>query len=138
MQDIPDGVLSQGNDSILSHMLGQMGRVLTQATAIYISCCEEMDTILIQDLRSKFSNVFPVGPMALVVAPPKGPDNHNCLSWLDKQSANSVVYVGFGSAATPNPIELVALAEALEASGLKFLWSLKDHLKVCINYLLNI
>ena len=137
-QDIPDGVLSQGNDLMLSHMLGRMGRVLTQAAAICISCCEEMDPILIQDLRCRFSNVFPVGPMGLVVAPLKGLDNHNCLGWLDKQSTNSVVYVAFGSTTTLDPVELVALAEALEASGLKFLWSLKDNLKVCINYLLNI
>ena len=136
IQDIPDSVLSRGNDSILSHILGQMDRVLTRATAVCISCCEEMDQVMIQDLRSKFSNVFPVGPMGLVVDPPKGQDNHNCVGWLDKQPANSVVYVGFGSAATPDPVELVALAEALEASELRFLWSLKDHLKVRINYLL--
>ncbi|KAH1087106.1 hypothetical protein GYH30_018577 [Glycine max] len=40
-----------------------------------------------------------------------------------------MAYVSFGTVVTPPPHEIVAVAEALEASGFPFLWSLKEHLK---------
>lgn len=61
--------------------------------------------------------------------PPSDRDETGCLSWLDKQKSKSVIYVIFGTVATPPPNELVALTEALEESGFPFLWSLKDKLK---------
>uniref|UniRef100_A0A803KPY5 Uncharacterized protein n=1 Tax=Chenopodium quinoa TaxID=63459 RepID=A0A803KPY5_CHEQI len=103
-------------------MLHKMSQVLPYANAVCIRSCEELDPIFTNDLKSKFLNVFEVGPLSLVVAPSKVADTYNCLGWLDKQRANSVVYVSFGYVATPTPNELFTLAEALQASGLKFLW----------------
>ena len=51
------------------------------------------------------------------------------LPWLDKQKPTSVAYISFGIVAAVPPNEFVALAEALEASGVPFLWSLKDNFK---------
>lgn len=131
VKDIQEGIVTGNLDSPISQMLHKMSQVLPDANAVCITCCEELDPDVINDLKSKFSKVFTIGPLNLVMAPPKVVDNYNCLGWLDKQRANSVVYVSFGSAATPTPNELFALAEALQASGVKFLWSMKDHLKVC-------
>ncbi|KAL6273189.1 hypothetical protein ACE6H2_023881 [Prunus campanulata] len=56
-------------------------------------------------------------------------DVTGCLSWLDKQKAASfVVYVSFGVARPPEK-KLMEMAQALEASGVPFLWSLKDNFK---------
>ncbi|KAL2921492.1 Anthocyanidin 3-O-glucosyltransferase 2 [Bienertia sinuspersici] len=130
VKDLQEGIVTGNLDSIISKMLHKMSQVLLNANAVCISCCEELDPDLITDLKSKFSKVYTIGPLNLVMPPSKVVDTYNCLSWLDKQKANSVVYVSFGSAATPTPNELFALAEALQASGFKFLWSIKDQLKV--------
>lgn len=53
---------------------------------------------------------------------------------MDKQKPASVVYIAFGSMLVPPPNELVALREALEATGVPFLWSFsnKDNLKTTL------
>lgn len=46
----------------------------------------------------------------------------NCLTWLDNQPRNSVLYVSFGSGGTLSHDQLHELALGLEMSGHKFLW----------------
>ncbi|XP_021725781.1 anthocyanidin 3-O-glucosyltransferase 7-like [Chenopodium quinoa] len=130
LKDLQDGIVSGNLNSPISQMLHKMSQNLPYASAICMGGCEEFDPVVIGDLKSKFSKVFPAGPLCLVIEPPKMADKYNCLGWLDKQRTNSVVYVSFGYSATPPPNEIFALAEALQASGFKFLWSIKDHLKV--------
>nr|KYP61206.1 Flavonoid 3-O-glucosyltransferase [Cajanus cajan] len=54
-------------------------------------------------------------------------DSSGCLSWLDTKSSRSVAYVSCGTVVIPSPQELEAMAEALEESGLPFIWSLKEN-----------
>ncbi|XP_055821444.1 nuatigenin 3-beta-glucosyltransferase-like [Solanum dulcamara] len=49
-------------------------------------------------------------------------ERHNCLSWLDSQEPNSVVYICFGSMARFSDAQLTEIALALEASDSPFLW----------------
>ncbi|CAN4095370.1 unnamed protein product [Withania somnifera] len=50
---------------------------------------------------------------------------HNCLSWLDSQEPNSVVYICFGSMGSFSDAQLTEIALALEASNSSFLWVVK-------------
>lgn len=134
--DISDEILS--SDSILSTVLSQIRRVLPQATAVVMNSYQELSPKdLTDDLKSKLPNLLHLGFLSLspTLLPRAQPQLHSsddltgCLSWLDDQKARSVVYVSFGTVTTPPPPELVALAEALEESGMPYLWSLKDHLK---------
>ncbi|WVZ64585.1 hypothetical protein U9M48_014080 [Paspalum notatum var. saurae] len=51
-----------------------------------------------------------------------------CMEWLDNQSPGSVVYVSFGSWASPvEPDKIAGFAHGLEACGRPFLWVLRDH-----------
>ncbi|KAF7091481.1 hypothetical protein CFC21_094056 [Triticum aestivum] len=43
-------------------------------------------------------------------------------AWLDDRPARSVVYVSFGSLATPDPAQVAEVAEGLYSSGEPFLW----------------
>ncbi|CAD6224220.1 unnamed protein product [Miscanthus lutarioriparius] len=43
-------------------------------------------------------------------------------AWLDERPARSVVYVSFGSLATPSSAQMVEVAEGLCSSGKDFLW----------------
>ncbi|KAK5802837.1 hypothetical protein PVK06_030462 [Gossypium arboreum] len=81
------------------------------------------------DLKSKFKQYLNVGPFILATPPPSAPDPYGCLTWLNKQKPATVVYISFGSVVTPPLNELVALAEAVEASQVPFIWSLRDKSK---------
>nr|UMX47353.1 UDP-glycosyltransferase UGT73CB3 [Aralia elata] len=49
-------------------------------------------------------------------------EQHNCLSWLDTQKPNSVVFVCFGSMVRFSDAQLTEIALALEASNHPFIW----------------
>ncbi|CAO2832373.1 unnamed protein product [Amaranthus hypochondriacus] len=131
--DLPEGVVVGDLESIFSKIVHQMGRVLPRATAVCVSSCDEFESETLKDLKSKLPNLLCVGPPSLIMPPSNTTtsDQNICLAWLDKQlETDSVVaYVSFGSVVTPNPAEIAALAHGLEASGVSFLWSLKDNLK---------
>lgn len=135
LEDLPEGIIFGNLESLFSRMLHQMGLMLPLATAVFINSFEELDTEITNDLKSKFNRFLNVGPFNLLesqapaATTPQNVVGDGCLLWLDKQKIASVVYVSFGSVTRPPPDELIALAEALEASGVPFLWSLRDNLK---------
>lgn len=135
LEDLPEGVIFGNLESLFSQMLHQMGLMLPLTTAVFINSFEELDTVITNDLKSKFNKFLNVGPFNLLesqapaATTPQSVVGDGCLLWLDKQKIASVVYVSFGSVTRPPTDELIALAEALEASGVPFLWSLRDNLK---------
>ncbi|RVW90730.1 Anthocyanidin 3-O-glucosyltransferase 2 [Vitis vinifera] len=113
-----------------SLMLHKMGLTLPRATAIVANSFEELDPVVATHLKSKLPKLLCVAPSALTSSPDElNSDVNGCLSWLDKQKAKSVAYISFGSMLAPSPDEHVALAETLQATGVAFLWSIKDNLK---------
>ncbi|KZV56854.1 hypothetical protein F511_27413 [Dorcoceras hygrometricum] len=83
-------------------------------------------------LSQKMGNprVYSVGPLHLL-GPPKdfGGDTivgNGVLSWLDKCEDGSVLYVCFGSQKFLKKPQMEALASALERSGVKFVWAVKQ------------
>ncbi|KAL2980587.1 hypothetical protein AAZX31_13G237600 [Glycine max] len=142
VEDLPEDVINSTDseeETLFSKTLASLGSVLPQAEAVVVNFFEELDPpLLVHDMRSKLKSFLYVGFLTLSVPlpplPPSDTDATGCLSWLDhKQKQNngvgSVAYVSFGTVVTPPPHEIVAVAEALEASGVPFLWSLKEHLK---------
>ncbi|KAF5200543.1 Udp-glycosyltransferase 78d2 [Thalictrum thalictroides] len=129
--DLPDEIRIYSSQSLFCHMLDMAGEMMPRATAIAINSFEELECPIIEDLKSKTTKMcLAVGPLTLVSPSPSDPDDpHCCLSWLDDKKPTSVAYVSFGTKATPPPQELAALADGLEASGVPFLWSLKDYAK---------
>ncbi|KAI7979260.1 hypothetical protein LOK49_Contig430G00001 [Camellia lanceoleosa] len=111
-------------------MLDNMGRMLPRATALAMNSFEEIDHTIIDDLKSKLKMVLNVGPFNLASPPQPFSDESGCIPWLDKPRASSVAYLCFGSILTPSPNELMAVAEALEAQKVPFLWSFRDSSKV--------
>ncbi|PWA61676.1 UDP-glucuronosyl/UDP-glucosyltransferase [Artemisia annua] len=49
-------------------------------------------------------------------------NRHRCLQWLDKQSADSVIYVSFGTTTTFSKYQIRELAIGLEKSEKRFIW----------------
>nr|BAI22846.1 UDP-sugar flavonoid glycosyltransferase [Vitis vinifera] len=128
VEDLPEGMVFGDTESPFACMLHKMGLMLPRATIVATNSFEELEpTIVTNDLKSKLQKVLTVGPFDLSSPPPLILDASGCLPWLDNKKEASVAYVSFGSIATPPPNEIVALAEALEATGIPFLWSLREH-----------
>ncbi|KAL4271343.1 hypothetical protein GQ457_13G011080 [Hibiscus cannabinus] len=53
-------------------------------------------------------------------------NRHHCLEWLDKQAANSVIFVSFGTTTTMGDEQIHELAIGLRRSNQKFMWVLRD------------
>ncbi|KAF4377426.1 hypothetical protein G4B88_026379 [Cannabis sativa] len=68
---------------------------------------------------------FPIGPMHKMVPPSCNnvlEEDHKCISWLDKQTDKSVIYVSLGSIAFMDEKEIVEMAWGLANSKQPFLW----------------
>nr|ACI15395.1 UDP-glucose: flavonoid 3-O-glucosyltransferase [Vitis amurensis] len=129
-RDLQEGIVFGNLNSLFSRMLHRMGQVLPKATAVFINSFEELDDSLTNDLKSKLKTYLNIGPFNLITPPPVVPNTTGCLQWLKERKPTSVVYISFGTVTTPPPAELVALAEALEASRVPFIWSLRDKARV--------
>ncbi|KAJ0989318.1 hypothetical protein J5N97_007674 [Dioscorea zingiberensis] len=68
--------------------------------------------------------VYLIGPLIQSGSPDV--ESVNCLSWLDKQPRESVLYVSFGSGGTLTCAQLQELACGLEMSGQRFLWVIRS------------
>lgn len=55
-------------------------------------------------------------------------EEEGCLEWLDKQSAQSVIFIAFGSLTVLNEAQLVELALGLQATQRPFLWVVRNDL----------
>ncbi|XP_052183087.1 anthocyanidin 3-O-galactosyltransferase F3GT1-like [Diospyros lotus] len=132
--DLPGGVLFGNLDSTFAVMLHKMGKALPKAKFVAVNSFEGLESEASEDINSNFTKLLYIGPLNLTCpAPATGPssfsDEYGCLKWLDSQKPASVAYIAFGTAGTLAPDELVALANALEARAMPFLWSIKDSLK---------
>ncbi|KAM4102144.1 hypothetical protein ACB094_05G201300 [Castanea mollissima] len=77
--------------------------------------------------------IMPIGP--LLLANQLGshigsfwPEDSTCLSWLDKQPVDSVIYASFGSTSKFNQQQLDELALGLELIGQPFLWVFRSNI----------
>ncbi|KAK2984320.1 hypothetical protein RJ640_000474 [Escallonia rubra] len=126
IRDLPEGIVDH-LEMPIALALRVMGLKLPEATAVVLNSYEEIDLTIINDLKTKLKKVLSVGPSTLTLSWPSKPDESGCLPWLDKHKAASVAYISFGTILVPPPSELAALAEAIEASRVPYLWSLPDH-----------
>ncbi|KAF7849563.1 hypothetical protein BT93_L0621 [Corymbia citriodora subsp. variegata] len=128
MADLPEELVKDPGTSMISRSLREVGNVLPRAAAVILNSFQEMyPEPLTAGLKSKLSILLFLG---LRPSPPAS-DKTGCLTWLDSQGPQTVVYISFGSGTLTNltPDEITALAEALESTRTPFLWSLNDQLK---------
>lgn len=55
-----------------------------------------------------------------------GGEQHECLRWLDRQPSKSVVFLCFGRRGLHSGEQLREMADGLERSGYRFLWSVRN------------
>ncbi|KAI3448590.1 hypothetical protein Pfo_005255 [Paulownia fortunei] len=81
-----------------------------------------------QHHRVPFFSMGPFHKMAPALPTSLMKEDTNCLSWLDKQAPNSVIYVSLGSLATIDKKELIEMAWGLANSNQPFLWVVRPSL----------
>ncbi|XVE52084.1 hypothetical protein DITRI_Ditri02bG0092700 [Diplodiscus trichospermus] len=94
---------------------------------------------MIKEEFTKHDRLWAVGPLLPIKASGKtsnergGPSSipqDQVMAWLDScQVDKSVVYVGFGTQITLTKLQMEAVASALEESGVRFIWAVKDPMK---------
>ncbi|KAF8378799.1 hypothetical protein HHK36_030148 [Tetracentron sinense] len=74
-------------------------------------------------------NLKPVGPLlASSRFAHLWPEDSTCLSWLDQQPSQSVIYIAFGSLTILDKNQFDELALGLQLSGERFLWVIRPDL----------
>ncbi|RCV10191.1 hypothetical protein SETIT_2G092400v2 [Setaria italica] len=93
-----------------------------------------------QDLENsdvqKISNglgvpLYTIGPLHKISSGTEGSllaQDQTCLKWLDKQEADSVLYVSFGSLASMDEKEMLETAWGLANSQMPFLWVIRHNM----------
>ncbi|XP_050369136.1 UDP-glucose iridoid glucosyltransferase-like [Argentina anserina] len=72
--------------------------------------------------------LFPIGPLHKTVPAISSSlleEDHGCMSWLDKQPHNSVIYISLGSVASMDNKDIVEMAWGLANSEQRFLWVIR-------------
>ncbi|EEF34246.1 UDP-glycosyltransferase 43 [Ricinus communis] len=74
--------------------------------------------------------IYPIGPVLDLGGPiqwhPNRGQHHTILKWLDDQPMSSVVFLCFGSMGSLGSSQLREIAIALERTGFRFLWSIRE------------
>ncbi|XP_020105796.1 hydroquinone glucosyltransferase-like isoform X2 [Ananas comosus] len=98
----------------------------SDAAGILVNSFEEMEKEVLKAIREEEQAeagrppVHLVGPM--VRSGSDEADESGCLEWLDRQPADSVLFVSFGSGGSLSTEQMQEMALGLEASGQRFLW----------------
>nr|WBA33390.1 UGT73CD1 [Iris tectorum] len=106
------------------------------ATGVLINTFQELEPELIAlYIESTKKMVLPIGPLSLYNKDAESKSTrgnkssvkeHEVLSWLNSMEPRSVLLVSFGSLVQMQPLQLIEVGCALEASGRPFVWVVKE------------
>ncbi|GAB4824927.1 hypothetical protein Ancab_007799 [Ancistrocladus abbreviatus] len=97
-----------------------------------LNTVEELEPLGMSSIRKYLKlPVWPIGPLlplsavSLTLAFDQHKGEEQCISWLDSQSHDSVLYISFGSQNSITPTQMMELAMGLEESGKPFIWVIR-------------
>ncbi|XP_057792740.1 UDP-glycosyltransferase 71E1-like [Salvia miltiorrhiza] len=99
---------------------------VSEMRGVMINTFYELESYAVESLLSddKTPEIYPVGP-ALKKETLTFDEDDDVKKWLDDQPENSVVFLCFGTAGSFDGAQVREIAEGLERSGSRFLWSLR-------------
>ncbi|KAK7281058.1 hypothetical protein RIF29_08716 [Crotalaria pallida] len=121
----PSAALDKEWDSIfLSYAKG-----LSEVDGFIVNSFEELESHAIHSFSDSYGiPLYPVGPILNLKDDHNNSDNDESkeiMKWLDDQPPSSVIFLCFGSKGTFDEVQVREIARAVEASGTRFLWSLR-------------
>ncbi|XP_037483216.1 UDP-glycosyltransferase 72B1-like [Triticum dicoccoides] len=123
--ELPDGFRDR-TDPVYAYLVEEARRY-ARADGFLVNSFEELEPAVAEAFdrdaaAGAFPPVYPVGPFVRSGSSNQEADELDCLGWLDRQPAGSVVYVSFGSGGALSVEQTAELATGLETSGHRFLW----------------
>jgi len=121
-RDLPNPV--QDRSRIVYKLFLQKCKQLLHTDGIIVNSFKEIEQGPIKaliDETNGYPIVYPIGPI-IQTDSTNLKNGSECLTWLNNQLPNSVLYVSFGSGGTLSQDQINELALGLELSGKKFLW----------------
>nr|UNO36935.1 UGT1 [Pueraria montana var. thomsonii] len=125
--DLPDPAKDRENEGygafvdIATCMRGSSGILVNSFEAIEGRVVEAFNEGLMEGTTPP---VFCIGPV--ISSAPCRADDNECLSWLDSQPSQSVVFLSFGSMGRFSRTQLREIAIGLEKSEQRFLWVVRS------------
>ncbi|EEF31968.1 UDP-glycosyltransferase 76F1 [Ricinus communis] len=127
VKDIP--VINTCHQEDLYQLVVNMVNETRASSGLIMNTYEDLEQLALASLREEFHiPIFPIGPFHKCSLPSSSSllvQDESCISWLDKQTPKSVIYVSFGSIAAINDTELSEIAWGLANSKQPFLWVLR-------------
>ncbi|GLJ47268.1 hypothetical protein SUGI_0998200 [Cryptomeria japonica] len=115
----------------------RMAQELKQIKWVLFNSLQDLEAPAVEEL-SKEVGVYTIGPLippeflhgdssnTTMTLPSLWTDELECLKWLDKQAAQSVIYLSFGSFTVLEEKQVEEIALGLEATKRPFLWVLRS------------
>ncbi|XP_058211524.1 anthocyanidin 3-O-glucosyltransferase 2-like [Rhododendron vialii] len=110
----------------------EISKRLRETKGIMVNTFEKLESYAVKCLAEddKVPPIYPVGPMLHLVKDENKEEEEEemiqIMRWLDDQPLSSVVFLCFGSLGTFEGDQVREIAQALEQSGHRFLWSLRQ------------
>ncbi|XP_027351153.1 hydroquinone glucosyltransferase-like [Abrus precatorius] len=126
--DLPDDF--HDRSSVVYKLILQRSKRLSLADGFLVNSFYEMEEDIVRSLQEHSGSsknnapIYLVGPI-IQTGSSNMSNISQCLSWLENQRPQSVLYVSFGSLCSLSQQQLNELALGLELSGQKFLWVLR-------------
>ncbi|XP_030534608.1 UDP-glycosyltransferase 76F1-like isoform X2 [Rhodamnia argentea] len=124
VKDLPG--INTAEPKQLDQLLSDMIEGLRDSAGVILNTFEDLEQPALSLLRQEYPiAIFPIGPFHKCSSSSSGSllaEDQSCISWLDKQAPNSVVYVSFGSIAAVSESEYSEIALGLADSQQPFLW----------------
>ncbi|TXG74208.1 hypothetical protein EZV62_002787 [Acer yangbiense] len=103
---------------------------LKKSSVIIVNTMNFLEQEAVKIVQEMFpaSSIFTTGPfhkLAPTISSSLLKEDTNCISWLNRQSPKSVIYVSFGSLASIDEKELLEMAWGLADSEQPFLWVIR-------------
>ncbi|KAL2239749.1 UDP-glucose iridoid glucosyltransferase-like [Sesamum indicum] len=105
---------------------------IRSSSAVIWNTMDQLDHWALQQLQQDwpvpFFSIGPFHKMAPAIPTSLLEEESGCLSWLDKQAPNSVIYVSLGSLAIIDEKKLIEMARGIAKSEQPFLWAVRPSL----------
>nr|XP_004516947.1 UDP-glycosyltransferase 1 [Cicer arietinum] len=116
------------------HVLLDSAKTMRECDGIIVNTFDAIEEKAIKSLNEGLfvpdgisPQIFCIGPL---ITTPYGGDENRCLSWLDSQPSQSVVFLCFGSMGRFSKAQLNEFAFGLEKSEQRFLWVVRSELEL--------
>ncbi|XP_074294336.1 UDP-glycosyltransferase 71A16-like [Silene latifolia] len=132
---VPNKVLPSvfiDKDSIWPKKIIDHVRRFREAKGILVNSFTELgaNTIDVLQRQEHVPTIYPVGPILSLDDSKPSNDEEFIVNWLDGQPKASVVFLCFGSMGFFNAEQVKEIAEGLDRSGYRFIWSLRKPAEV--------